>query len=255
MAPPQDKSVLMCDYLHHRYFGDREAHNLLIGTKHRKGSIEIRTATEDDLQSILQVDWAAFSHPEDRFQIEQIIDLYHINSDIFTVARDIDTGEIVGYSCIVPMKREFARRFEEGSLNIQDVLAPTVLPNHESPILVDYMLDSLVLKNPNDLYIGALLIRHLGRVVAKARKLYSIVSSDYGRKLMKKLKFTHTGSIVLAENVVHDFYVSCLYDSTNPSPIVSVLPKEPVKMQYICADCLYQWCYEWDKHVERQQEK
>jgi hypothetical protein len=250
-APRKDFPILVWNYLHHTYFGDEEAHDLLVGPKIRKGLVEIRTATPTDLQGILQVDWAAFPFPEDRFQIEQITDLYRINSDIFTIAREIETGEILGYSCVVPMKREFALQFEAGTLDIQDVLAPTVLPRHEDPPLIDYMLDSLVLRNHDDLYIGALLIRYLGRQLTKARKLYSIVSSDYGRKLMSKLKFRQVGSLVLSNNVVHDFYASCLYDSKNPSPVVRVLPKEPIPMQAVCDGCLYTWCYEWGRHVKR----
>jgi hypothetical protein len=257
IAPSNDIPLLTWNYLHHQYFGDEEARNLIVGAKIRKGIVEIRPAEEADLQGILQVDWAAFASPEDRFQIEQITDLYRINSDIFTIAVDVETREIVGYSCIVPMRREFALQFEAGTLDIQDVLAPTVLPlaGNENPILIDYMLDSLVLKNPNELYIGALLIRYLGRRLSKARKLYSVVSSDYGRKLMRKLNFKQTGNLVFNDGAVHDFYVSCLYDSTNPSPIMNVLPKEPIKMEVVCQDCLYEWCYEWDKHINRRPRK
>lgn len=253
----EDIPIIAWNYLHHQYFSDEEARNLIIGAKTRKGVVEIRTAREADLQGILQVDWAAFTSPEDRFQIEQIKDLYHINPYIFTIAVDVERGEIVGYSCIVPMKREFAIKFEEGTLDIQDVLAPTVLSlsDQENPILIDYMLDSLVLRNPEELYIGALLIRYLGRQLSKTRKLYSIISSDYGRRLMKKLKFKRTGSLKFDDGVIHDFYVSCLYDSTNPSPIVHVLPKEPMSMEVVCADCLYKWCYEWDKHVDRKKRR
>jgi hypothetical protein len=253
VAPASDIPILAWNYLHHQYFGDEEARNLIVGAKIRKGIVEIRTAREADLQGILQVDWSAFASAEDRFQFEQISDLYRINSDIFTVAVDVETDEVVGYSCIVPMRREFAVQFEAGTLDIQDVLAPTVLPlsGSENPLLIDYMLDSLVLRNPNELYIGALLIRYLGRQLSKARKLYSIVSSGYGHKLMRKLYFSHTGKRVFDNGVTHDFYVSCLYDSTNPSPIVNVLPKETIRMECVCRDCLYTWCHEWSRHIDR----
>lgn len=251
ISPVDDIPVLAWSYLHHRYLGDEEARTLIVGAKIRKGIVEIRPAREADLQGILQVDWAAFSSPEDRFQLEQIQDLFRINSDIFTVARDLETGIIVGYSCVVPMKRAFALKFEEGNLDIQDVLAPTVLPDTAKPPIIDYMLDSLVLRDPHELYIGALLIRYLGRQLSRTRKLYSVVSSEYGRKLMKKLNFKHTGDLEFDNKVVHEFYVSCLYDSTNPSPIVNILPKEAIAMENICSDCLYTWCHEWDRHVER----
>jgi hypothetical protein len=257
VAPASDIPILAWNYLHHQYFGDEEARNLIVGAKIRKGIVEIHRAREGDLQGVLQVDWAAFASAEDRFQLEQIIDLYRINSDIFTVAVDVETNEVVGYSCIVPMRRAFAAQFEAGTLDIQDVLAPTVLPlaDTENPLLIDYMLDSLVLRNPTEFYIGALLIRHLGRQLSKARKLYSIVSSDYGHKLMRKLHFRHTGKRVFDNGVTHDFYASCLYDSTNPSPIVNVLPKEPIRMADVCRDCLYEWCPEWSRHIDRRRPK
>jgi len=253
VAPASDLPLLAWNYLHHQYFGDEEARNLIVGTKIRKGIVEIRTAREADLQGILNVDWAAFASTEDRFQIEQIIDLYRINADIFTVAVDVETNEVVGYSCIVPMRREFARQFEEGTLDIQDVLAPTVLPSAsvEQTPLIDYMLDSLVLRDPAELYIGALLIRYLGRQLTRARKLYSVVSSAYGHRLMRKLQFRHVGKRSFDNGVTHDFYASCLYNSMNPSPIANVLPKEPIGMPEVCCDCLYRWCPEWSRQIDR----
>lgn len=251
-APLHDLPMLYWNYLHHCFFGDEEARDLLVAAKSRKGLIEIRTATSADLKGILQVDWVAFPSTEDRFQLSQIKDLYQQNKRIFTVARDLETGEIRGFSCIIPLKREFALRFESGNLDIQEVLAHTVVGTAENPDLVDYMLDSLVLRDPTELSVGALLIRHLGRELARPRKLYSIVTSDYGRKLLAKLKFHHFGQHTHSKHVVHDFCVSCLYDSSNPSPIVRLLARnEKIPMARVCADCRFEWCYEWDRHIPR----
>ncbi len=202
------------------------------------------------MSSILEIEWNSFNSSEDRFELQQMIDLYRVNPRVFTVAAVAETGELVGYTCLIPLLREYASRFEAGDLDIQDVLAHTALADLESPALIDYMLDSLVLKNPDDHYIGALLIRHLVGQLVKVRKLYGIAVADYGRAIFEKLGFMKLRSVE-KEDTHHDFFISCAYDSTSHSPVARVFARVDLEMRLVCEDCLYYQCYEWARHNDR----
>lgn len=232
--------------LHHVFCEDEEAKRLLVNDGVRRHGI--RQAVAGDLAAILDVDWSAFGAAEDRFSLEQLQEIFAANNQGLWVVEDRESGEVLGFSLVIPLRREFAARFESGDLDIQDVVGPAVMSHDEQQRApcIDYIIDSVVIRNPEHIYVGALLLRYIPGQLFKARKLYGIAASPYGSRLLGKLRFVRMNSKgAHSAPHSHEFYACCIFSPSNVSPVTKVLQKPVVDAGYTCQDCLLEWCPAW----------
>jgi len=236
--------ALAWQLVYHTLHADDITRNLISGGEGRDREISIQVPTADDLGAILEIDWHAFPSQPERFSLKQIQAMHEQDENIFHIAKAGRSGDILGYSCVIPLRPAFARAFESNQLDIQDVLADAIYVNVTSNVNVDYILDSFVLRNPDEHYVGALLLRHLVSHLVNPRKLFAIVASDYGRNLVTKLKFRKIGERV-SDGTRHEMFACCLYQPNNASHLPSFFPRGDVNFQEACSGCQFSWCANW----------
>lgn len=152
------------------------------------GSITVMPARQRDILEILEVDWKAFPHEENRITLERLSRWFNVSPDSFRVARD-EHQRILGYSCILRLTPAVAQAVVDGNLSFKEINESHLLDSG-STSTVDYMLDSLAIADQSRSDVGAALLRDmLAQVRGRVGRLLSVAVTRQGSAILQRTGF------------------------------------------------------------------
>ena len=154
------------------------------------GKLEFVNASEDELSSILQIEWGNFSGYGHIFSVDDLRNWFKHNPEIFWVVRD-SRKWILGYAVLVPISRRLFELIKSGRYSA----------------LIEFPFSEVLRRNISDYYhveviaglpsktisrAGTFLIKSVGQFLIKNAK-YVLASpiTDIGIKLCKYFNFVH----------------------------------------------------------------
>ncbi len=185
------------DYLYHEYSKlDREIH----------GELTFDLAREDELSSILQIEWGNFPGYGHVFSVASLKRWYAYNPRVFWVIRD-EKNWVLGYATLVPIKKALFERILAGVISsISDVSADIDLS--ELGVLrdedTDYFFLEVVATIPSRgaSRAGSFLIRSVGNYLLEhAKYVATSPITEVGVRLCKYFGFKHVADERFGENI------------------------------------------------------
>jgi radical SAM protein with 4Fe4S-binding SPASM domain len=154
------------------------------------GELTFDVAREEELSSILQIEWSDFPGYSHIFSVSSIRDWYKHNPSMFRVLRDARNW-VMAYACVVPV----TARLREGILagkfsSLTQFPKDAVLRDGQSPHCHVEVVASAPTRSSSR--VGRTLIREVGGVVlAEAQNVTAAPVTDIGTRLCKYFGFRH----------------------------------------------------------------
>ncbi len=158
------------------------------------GKIQFEVAKQDELSSILQIEWGNFSGYGHIFSADSLKKWYRYNPGMFYVVRD-SRNWALGYSTLVPITKNLFELVSNGKYSsLTEFSESDVLRSGDS----DYYHIEVIATVPSSIAsrAGRFLIKSIGNVLLRKRAKYVSASpiTDIGIRLCKYFGFTHVGN-------------------------------------------------------------
>jgi hypothetical protein len=226
-SPWAAKGEYAIDYVYYDSILNNE-HDLLalFFNESRNGRITVTAARSSDIPHILNVDWKAFPHQENRITLERLTQWFNASPISFRVAKD-ELDHVLGYSCILRLAPATAQAVLDGTLSFKDINPTHLQPETDELLASDYMLDSLAIVDPTRSEVGAALLRDmLTQVHGNVRRLLSVAVTQQGASLLQRTGFELVRRLPEAINgFQYEVYLFDLHVGNCSSPLVKALRK------------------------------
>ncbi len=188
-APWAEKGRHAIDYVYYAaILEDQKDLLTLFFNEFGTGSITVMPARQHDIPEILEVDWKAFPHEENRITLVRLSQWFHVSPESFRVAKD-EHHRILGYSCILRLTSAVAQAVIDGELSFKEINESHLLDSDNSRA-VDYMLDSLAIADQSRSDVGAALLRDmLVQVRGRVGRLLSVAVTRQGSAILQRTGF------------------------------------------------------------------
>jgi radical SAM protein with 4Fe4S-binding SPASM domain len=184
------------DYLYSEYQKlDAEIH----------GELQFAIANEDELSSILQIEWGNFQGYGHLFSVESLTRLYKVNPSMFFVVRDARKW-VLGYATIVPIRKRLYDKIASGKISsIAEFPETDIIRKNKT----DYYHLEVVATIPSRTAsrAGYFLIKSVGEyLIKKGKHVTTSPITDIGVRLCEYFGFKHISNESY-ENKVYPIYV------------------------------------------------
>lgn len=160
------------------------------------GKISFLKAKEDELSSILQIEWSNFPGYGHIFSVQSIKKWYLHNPNMFWVVKDARDW-ILGYSVLVPITKNLYEKICSGKFSsLNDFPEKDVLTS----ALSDYYYVEVVATVPTRLAsrAGSFLIKNVGNYLLETAKFVATSPiTEIGMRLCKYFEFRHVADEIL----------------------------------------------------------
>lgn len=173
------------------------------------GDITFSEAKEDELSSILQIEWSDFPGYGHIFSVESIRKWYHHNSNMFWVVRD-SRNWVLGYAALAPITKKLFQRICRGEFSsLVQFPKKEVLKDNAS---IYYHIEVLAsVPSRTATRAGRYLIKSIGDVLLKnAKYVTASPVSDIGLRLCKYFNFKFVANEIAKDHTypIHSLIVN-----------------------------------------------
>jgi len=148
-------------------------------------------AKQDELSSILQIEWSNFSGYGYIFTVQTIKHWYEHNSNMFYVVKNLESNRVLGFATFVPITESLYCRICNGELS-----SLTMFPNPDVGVSNDslyYHLEVIaVVPSKTATRIGRFLVKSVGeKLLEVAKHVTASPVSEIGVRLCEHFGFEH----------------------------------------------------------------
>lgn len=183
------------DYLYSEYQKlDTEIH----------GELQFSQANEDELSSILQIEWGNFQGYGHLFSVESLTRLYKLNPSMFFVVRDARKW-VLGYATIVPIRKRLYDKIITGRISsIAEFDGNDIIKRNRTPY---YHLEVVAtIPSRTASRAGYFLIKSVGEyLIQNAKYVTTSPITEIGVRLCKYFGFAHISNEMF-QNKVYPIY-------------------------------------------------
>jgi len=154
------------------------------------GELTFDLAREEELSSILQIEWSDFPGYGHIFSVSSIRDWYTHNPGMFYVLRD-KKNWVMAYACVVPITEHLQSEICQGKFSaLTDFPKEEVLRNMSTSYYHIEVVASVPIRSSSR--VGRTLIKKVGHVIVRnARYITASAASEIGVRLCKYFGFQH----------------------------------------------------------------
>lgn len=152
------------------------------------GRLTFGKAREEELSSILQIEWSDFPEYGHIFSVASIREWYGHNPDMFYVLRDTKSW-VMAYACVVPVTEKLHQSICEGKYTaLTDFPKEEVLRSGNTPFYHLEVVASVPIKSSSR--VGKILIKEVGSLLINAAKhITASPVTDIGVRLCNHFNF------------------------------------------------------------------
>lgn len=239
------------EYLYHFFFEDAEARSIFLPRREFLDLMDISIPSLDDARGIVEVDSLTMGmDPQILYSLEDIERFLTLDSSMFRIAMDRESGRIAGYALVIAPSQDWCRKFE--AKDYHSVHPSEMLKLDEIGAFGDYLIDTIAVIGPNDRTTAALLMRSILPVLTvRPRKFFAQVISDYGLAIAHKLQMIHLYTRFTDDGYPIECFYFCLYAGQRNAPLYEALEKfrPDVPMQIACQGCKIKECPQYQQYA------